>query len=365
MSNKRICFFNTNKAWGGGEKWHYRNALAFRDNGYDVMAIAQVDSPLADQWVQENIDLCQIHNSNLSFLNILALLKVRRVFQEYRIATVFLNLSSDLKLGGIAAKLAGVKQIIYRRGQALPVRNSFFNKFLLKNVATHIIANSSEIKRNILINNPALVPDNKIHVIYNGIDLTECRIEPKFPLYHKKSSEIVLGNAGRLVEQKGQKYLIELAHALKKDGIRFKLIVAGEGPLEKDLKEYASQLNVHDQMVFTGFVTDIKAFMDSIDIFVLTSIHEGSANTLLEAMAYEKPVIAFDISSNSEIIQDHLTGFLVEFPSVIKMAARIIILQKDELLRNTMGKNGRALVSQQYAFKNSFEKLMNMVKNNR
>ena len=297
-------------------------------------------------------------------MNPLKLLRIKRVFQNNKISTVFLNLSSDLKLGGIAAKVAGVKQIVYRRGQALPVRNSLFNRLLLNKVATHIIANSEEIKRNILINDPDLVPDKKIRVIYNGINLSEYPTEPKTPLFCKESSEIVLGNAGRLVEQKGQKYLLKLAQALKEGGIAFKLIIAGEGPLEKDLKRYASELNVRDQTVFAGFVNDIKAFMDSIDIFVLTSIHEGSANAVLEAMTYEKPVVAFDISSNSEIIKDHSTGFLVEFPSIRKMADRIKKLHEDELLRNTLGKNGSVWISQKYSFENSFEKLICLIGEN-
>jgi glycosyltransferase involved in cell wall biosynthesis len=364
MSPKRICFFNTNKDWGGGEKWHYRNALAFRSNGYDVMAVARKGSPLASQWTRKNVSLFQIDNSNLSFANLAKLLKVKNIFQKNKTTTVFLNLSSDLKLGGIAARLAGVEQIIYRRGQALPVRNSLFNKLLFNDVATHIIANSKEIKHNILINNPALVPDQKIQVIYNGIDLDECRLDPQTSISREDPTEIVLGNAGRLVEQKGQKYLLKLARMLKEDNVLFKLIIAGEGPLKDDLKRYASELNVHNQTVFKGFVSDMKTFMDSIDIFVLTSIHEGSANVLLEAMAYEKPVVAFDISSNSEIIQNNSTGFLVAFPSIRDMTDRIKKLQNDEQLRKRLGKNSRRLISQKYTFQNSFEKLINLVEEN-
>ena len=75
------------------------------------------------------------------------MIKIYTLLKKYAIHSIILNLPSDLKVGGIAAKLAGVKQIIYRRGTALAVRNTFLNRFLFRYIISRIIANSVEIQR--------------------------------------------------------------------------------------------------------------------------------------------------------------------------------------------------------------------------
>ena len=93
------------------------------------------------------------------------------LLRKENIGTIIINLSSDLKVAGIAAKLAGVRNIIYRRGSAIAIRDTWLNRFLYREVVTEIIANSEETARTILQNNQKLVPEEKIKVIYNGIDL--------------------------------------------------------------------------------------------------------------------------------------------------------------------------------------------------
>jgi glycosyltransferase involved in cell wall biosynthesis len=73
--------------------------------------------------------------------------------------------------------------------------------------------------------------------------------------------------------------------------------------------------------------------MQKIDVFVLTSIWEGFGYVLVEAMACQKPTIAFDLSSNPEIIENNKTGFLIEFDKVEKMADKIeYFINKNEKL---------------------------------
>jgi len=361
MATQRICFFNSNPAWGGGEKWHFQHALLLEKKGFHVIGIANRDSPLARKWADHRLPTYPLHLSNLSFLNLPKVLRVRRILRQHRIEAVILNLSADLKLGGIAAWAGGVKHIIYRRGQALPVRNTAMNRFLFRKVLTHVIANSEEIKQKILTNNRHLVSGKKIHVLYNAIDLDTCPIAPACPLYPKNAGEIVLGNAGRLVSQKGQRYLIELAQRLKLEGVRFKLLIAGEGPLAAELAAYARQLDVGDCILFLGFLSEIKPFMDSIDVFVLTSLHEGSSNIVLEAMAFQKPVVAFDISSNAELVENGRNGYLVDFANVSHMAAKIHTLRRNEGLRKDMGQTGRDHVAQRHSIQGSVAHLIQIM----
>jgi len=72
-----------------------------------------------------------------------------------------MSLSADMKLAGMAAKLAGVKRIIYRRGSAIPVKGSTISRFLIRKVFDEVLANSNETKRTILVNNPGFIDPTK------------------------------------------------------------------------------------------------------------------------------------------------------------------------------------------------------------
>lgn len=291
--------------------------------------------------------------TNLSFINPFRIGTLVRLFRREKPDAVILNFSADIKAAGIAARLAGVRHIIYRRGSAIPIRNSILNRYLYKKVITAMVANSFETKRTILHHNKYLFPADQIEVIYNGIRLEQFDGMPVVPLYQRQPEEVVIGNAGRLVLQKGQHYLVEMAALLKKKHTHFKMLIAGDGPLEESLKQMAVDAGVDDRMVFLGFVSNMKAFMEQIDIFVLTSVWEGFGYVLVEAMACQKPVVAFNISSNPEIIAANETGYLIDNLDIHAMTERTEALIHDKRLAEKFGRAGRKRVEQIFDIRNT------------
>lgn len=340
MKHNNICFFNSAKVWGGGEKWHYEISGALNNKGYSTVVVTNRRSELFNRVKHTGQKLYAVRITNLSFLNPLKVISLKRIFKREKIRVIIINLSADLKVAGIAAKLAGVNRIIYRRGSAIPVKNRWLNRFIFKNIITGIIANSEDTKRTILKNNPHLFPSEKIKVIYNGIAISDYKPDEKSRLYKSENNEIILGNLGRLVHQKGQKYLIDIASELKDHNLNFKILIGGEGPLKKELLLYAGKLGVSEKILFQGFIDDVPAFMNSIDIFVLTSLWEGFGYVIIEAMTCRKPVVAFNISSNPELIEDNKTGFLTELNNIQDFAAKLGILIKDRSLREKFGEQG-------------------------
>ena len=348
MTKKNICFFNSSKTWGGGEKWHYDMAVGLNNHQFNSFVISGKKSELAKRLNKTKIPTILMGVSNFSFLNPLKIKRICNILKSRHIHTIIINLSEDLKIAGPAAKLAGVKNIIYRRGSAIPIKNSLSNRFLFKHVLTGIIANSEQTKRTILQNNPDLFPENKIKVIYNGIKTDRSDDNPVPPLYQRQPGEIVLGNAGRLVPQKGQTHLIDIAKNLKDRNIRFKLLIAGEGRLLNELQEKAKTQGVLDNIVFLGFVENIQRFMKTIDIFLLTSLWEGFGYVIVEAMAAGKPVIAFNVSSNPELIDSGETGYLIEKNEIRDFQKKIESLAKNRSLCEKMGKAGQEKAKNQF-----------------
>lgn len=312
MKNRSVCFFNSNISWGGGEKWHYDISTRIKNKGFKVIVVTDKKSELCRRIQKTSVELAYITISNISFLSPYKIYSIYRILKREHIDSIIMNLSEDVKVAGVAAKLAGAKHIIYRRGSATPIRNSLINRIIFKHIITGVIANSEETKKTILQNNPRLFPREKITVIYNGVDIAENSHEDTDPLYKRNIGEIILGNAGRLSHEKGQADLIEVAGHLKKKNIPFKLLIAGEGKLKNELKRYAKVLDVEKEVIFLGFVENVNRFMQAIDIFLMTSFYEGFGYVIVEAMANRKPVVAFDVRSNSEIIEDGKTGFLIK-----------------------------------------------------
>ncbi|MBL7111825.1 MAG: glycosyltransferase [Bacteroidales bacterium] len=357
----RLCFFNSLISWGGGEKWHHDISTRLIRSGYKAIAITNKDSELYKRISVTGIKTYQVPVSNLSFLNPFKIMQLVRIFKKEKVRTLIVNLSSDLKVAGLAAKLSGVDNVIYRRGSAIPIRNTALNRFIYKNLVTEIIANSEETRRTILHNNPRLFDSNKIRIIYNGIDLTEYGKTRARVLYKRHNGEIILGNAGRLTEEKGHIYLLELARELKKRNANFKILIAGSGKLNNKLRKTARMYDVHKEVKFLGFVKNIRSFNRTIDIFLLTSLWEGFGYVMVEAMAEERPVVAFDIRSSAEIIDDGKTGFLAEKGNVEDLADKVSTLMNSEELRKEFGQHGKEKVEQIFTIDKALRKVEDLL----
>jgi glycosyltransferase involved in cell wall biosynthesis len=271
-----------------------------------------------------------------------------------------MNLSRDLKLAGLASKRAGVKRIIYRRGSAIPIKDSWLNRYYFGNIVTEVLANSQATKETVLERNPNLFPEDKIKVIYNGIDMERFLGEPVQPVYQKKDTgEIVLANLGRLEFQKNQKFLIELAAELKRRKLKFKILIGGEGRLREELQNLAASLDVERQVLFAGFIENPKDLICSGDIFVLPSLWEGFGYVLAEAALCRKPIIAFDCSSNPEVVADGKSGYLTPVDDVKAFAKKVQYLVEHPQKRQEMGESGFEFVRKNFDSATIQEKILN------
>ena len=321
---KSICFCNSAIPWGGGEKWHYTAARSFAARGWRVLLLCHPKGELHERAaLLEGVERVPFAIGRLSFLNPLTCLRLRRLFRREAPDALVVNLPADLKAAAPAAKSAGVRHIVYRRGSALPVRDTPLNRHLLGTVITRFIANSEATRAQALVNNPALIDPGRISVLYNGIDVAAFDADLAraagaesnfFPPAESGERPFVIGNAGRLHRQKGQHLLLRLCRRLLDAGLDCRVLIAGTGEREAELKSLASRLHLGGRAVFCGFLPDLTPFWRSIDLFVLTSLWEGFGNVLLEAMLARKPVFAFAVSNLPELVRDGPEGNGKLFP---------------------------------------------------
>lgn len=174
-------------------------------------------------------------------------------------------------------------------------------------------------------------PDRCI-LIENAIDTEEFRrtrdrdtvkreqgFDPALPL---------IGAVGRLSVEKGFDHLIRAVDQLHRQGLDVQLAVAGEGDQLQNLQSLVAQQSRPERFRLLGFVADTKSFYQALDVFALSSLREGLPNVLLEAMAFEVPVVATAIAGIPRLIEHGQNGLLVppaDVPALATCLNRLLI----------------------------------------
>ena len=204
------------------------------------------------------------------------------------------------------------------------------------------------------------IKPGRIRVIYNGINLgrltadkegvEQVRQRLSLPLQGK-----VVGMMARLFPVKNHAAFLRAAALINKVMPDTRFALVGDGPLRSYLEEFSLGLGLNSKVVFFGQQRDVGTYLSAFDIAVLTSESEGCSNSLLEAMALGKPVVATDVGGNREVVHHGETGLLVPARSAEALAEAVISLLRDSEAATAMGRKARERVATQF----SIERMVN------
>lgn len=191
-----------------------------------------------------------------------------------------------------------------------------------------------------------LAPE-KVISLHNGIKLrklSESQFETRSRLGLNDFSGVIFGVVALMEKRKGHQVLLEsLVHLEKSDPATLSdmiLLLEGDGPLRKELEDFALKHNLKDRVRFVGVETNIFDFIQMLDVLVLPSIdNEDFPNVVLEGMALSKPVIASHLAGIPEQIVDGVTGILVPPGNSVAIANAIKKLSIDSKVRDKFGIN--------------------------
>lgn len=192
------------------------------------------------------------------------------------------------------------------------------------------------------------VPGDRIACIQNGVDLALFR-NPSDKSVLKQRLGIdpgchVIGMVGNLRPEKNHKFLIDAFRLLIRELPNCVLVLVGEGPLRRDLEQYAPELLMEKKLMLLGVRNDIPDIMHSFDVYCLPSLHEGLPMTLLEAMASSVPVVGTDVEGIRDLVQDGINGLLSPLGDSEKLASRLREVLQDESLGKKLVENGTVCV---------------------
>jgi glycosyltransferase involved in cell wall biosynthesis len=147
---------------------------------------------------------------------------------------------------------------------------------------------------------------------------------------------------------------------LKEDNFEdYKLVLIGNGN-SKPMEDLAAELNVSDHVNFLGNRSDVNILLQGFDCFVLPSRWEGLPLALIEAMACQLPVIASDVSGNSEVIEHGKTGLLFPSGDIETLKNAIKEMYQNPLKAKELAFNARAMINQKFLLSKSMDQYISL-----
>jgi len=208
------------------------------------------------------------------------------------------------------------------------------------------------------------LPHQLMEVIYRGVIPEEFdhtgpsigrlpEVKKKLGLY---DCYPILLNGARLVPQKGQDDLVRAMPAIVARYPNARLLIAGRGHLYAKLQDLRDRLSLQNHVHIMG-KQDVVPLLHMCDISVFSSHYEGLGNSVVEAQAAGKLVVAFHIPSLEEIVENGRSGILVDSRDVQRFAQAVTELASKPTLMRAMGERGRQIVRRKFDIRKNVRKL--------
>jgi glycosyltransferase involved in cell wall biosynthesis len=286
-----------------------------------------------------------------------ALHKLYRLVRAGRFHVVHTHSSKAGVLGRLAAKLAGtplivhtLHSLVFHDYQPWVVNRAWRAvKKACAPLTDHFISVSDVISQKAIA--AGIAPAERFSTVYSGMELDWFLRAKTDPAAVRREFGIppdapVVGKVARLFPLKGHDQLLAAAAAIvaRHPNVRFFLV--GDGILRDHLHRRAAQAGILENFVFAGLIERerIPEMLSVMDVVVHTSLREGLARVLPQALAMGKPCVSFDIDGAPEVVIPDRTGYLVRPGDAAGLAAGVNRLLADPALRARMGAEGRRLV---------------------
>ncbi len=260
-------------------------------------------------------------------------------------------------LARIIARAAGARALIYTP-QVIDIRLGRWHWLyvLLERVLarlTDVIIASSESDRKRLIQWG--IPLHKVVAIPNGLELAAFqepadRDELRRELGLDVNKPLVM-QVGRLSAQKAPLAFVEGAALVARECPDAQFVLMGEGPLQNEVTARIRELRLGKCVHLLGWRDKGLRFMPAAEVLTLTSLWEGMPYTLLEAMAWSRPVVANEVNGCVELVLNGTTGFLVPAGDVKAWAGRVIDLLNNPAQATAMGQRGREQLEEHFSLR--------------
>ena len=367
----KILFVITKSNWGGAQRYVYDLATALPQDQFEVAVAGgfprtPLPGILEQRLAKANMPFIRIENLNRDTglgTDWDAFWELLKLFRMKQPEIVHLNSSKAGGIGALAARIAGVRSIVFTsHGLAYDEDRNPFSRlaiffatwvtFLLCDRVITISRDTYERASRLLF------CSGKIQLIYNGISgidfasRDDARIKIKGQAVHDVPW---IGTVSEFTRNKGLSYLVAAAVLLKNRGLKFRLCLIGnDGEELSRIKNQAVESGLYNNpgssayIDLPGFIPDVADKMMAFEIFTLTSVKEGLPYVLLEAGQAGCAVVGSKIPGITDVI-DETTGIFVEPKNPVAIADALEKLLRDSQLREKLGQNLNKRVQEKFS----------------
>lgn len=365
----------------GGPTYNAAYLTKYLSSNYETLLVGGVkeEHEKSSEYILENLGLeptivFEMRRSINPFQDIIAYRKIKQIIKEYKPDIVHTHAAKAGTLGRMAAFSCKVPIVVHTfHGHIFhsyfgTIKTTIFKiieRYLAKR-STAIIAISKKQKEE-LCNIHKITTHNKCHIVRLGFDLSRFQTdnEAKRSTFRKSynisDDEVAIVIVGRVVPIKNHSLFIKaLHHVLQNSNKKVRAFIVGDGDNRKNIEQQAIELgigfttehdNIHNQpLCFTSWIKDVDVVYSGADIVALTSLNEGTPVSLIEAEAACKPIITTNIGGIEDIVEDGVTGILVENNNIEIFGQKLLQLVEDENLRHQLSEKGREFVNKQYHY---------------
>ena len=186
------------------------------------------------------------------------------------------------------------------------------------------------------------IPSRKIDVIYNGIKplvVKQNEVDALRTQLGLNETDIILGTIARFDPIKNQLMMINAFADAANNQDNLYLLLVGDGEMREALQQEVDRLGINNKVVFTGYIAKPANYLALMDVFLLSSLSEGTSMTLLEAMSLGKPCVVTDAGGNAEVVTHSINGLVTDNGNKNAFAAAISQLAQRHEMRENFGKN--------------------------
>lgn len=289
---------------------------------------------------EKSIDILHSHRYKE---NILAARLKKRLGIKYAVQTVH----------GASEPMSGLRKL---KAKAYSAINHFYSRRYFDKIITVSADLRSQLE--------GVFPDSKLINIHNSVNQANLRISKDranvLRDFGIENDAIVIGTAGRMVPIKGYDIFLQMAKIVADKYHQARFLLVGDGPLLTYLKSQADNLGISDKVIFPGFRNDIPNILSALDIFVISSHHEGIPMIVLEAMALNIAVVSTAVGGIMEIIEPDVSGLLVEPDNPDALADGCKKLIADPSLRGRIQTAAGKRIESEYSAKIQKQRLVDL-----
>ena len=341
LKDLNILHLDTGREWRGGQGQVLTLAKGLRDRGVKQLLLAPHGSPLNKRAREAGIPTEDFRTRGE--LDFLSARNLGKQIDRSEASIVHAHDAHAHAAAWMATRRRPRVRLVVSRRVDFEVSGNFLSRRKYLDPRVHYFAISTGV-RDVLLRGG--VAGERVTVVPSGVDPSrftfdvpreklrrEFGIEPEAP---------VIGTIGSLVDHKDHLCLVDAAATTLERHSSARFLIVGEGEMRGALEKRIAERRLGENVILTGFRSDVETFLSGFDIFVVSSHLEGLCTSLADAMLFALPVAATRTGGVPDLVRDDETGLLVEPKDPAALGCAVSRLLDDAALARRLGEAARA-----------------------